>query len=214
MELARHVGIEVPETQLVRIHDITGLPSGIEVAGDTAFAIKRFDRAPDGTRLHIEDFAQVFDVYPERKYERASYGSLARVLWIETGELGITEFIRRLVFTILIGNADMHLKNWSLIYPDGRTARLAPAYDFVATVAYLPEDKLALSLAGSKAFNTLTRGQFIRFAAKAKLPEKLILDTVEETVSRFREEWRASKDALSHKLRTTIDHHIKTISIW
>jgi serine/threonine-protein kinase HipA len=54
----------------------------------------------------------------ERKYERASYRNIAEVLWAETGEAGIVEFIRRLVFNALIGNADMHLKNWSLIYPD------------------------------------------------------------------------------------------------
>jgi serine/threonine-protein kinase HipA len=45
------------------------------------------------------------------------------------------EFLRRLVFNALIGNADMHLKNWSLIYPARRRAALAPAYDFVSTVA-------------------------------------------------------------------------------
>ena len=55
------------------------------------------------------------------------------------------EFLRRFVFNALIGNADMHLKNWSLIYPDRRAAMLAPAYDFVSTIAYLPDDRLALT---------------------------------------------------------------------
>ena len=43
------------------------------------------------------------------------------------------------MFSVLIGNADMHLKNWSLLYPDRRTPVLSPAYDFVATLPYIPE---------------------------------------------------------------------------
>ncbi len=87
---------------------------------------------------HIEDFAHVFGVYPEAKYRRASYGSFARVLWLEAGEGAVVEYTRRLVFNVLIGNADAHLKNWSLIFSDGRMPRLAPAYDLVGTVPSLP----------------------------------------------------------------------------
>ena len=43
----------------------------------------------------------------------------------ETGEAGTVEFVRRLVFNALIGNGDAHLKNWSLIYPDGRTTTVS-----------------------------------------------------------------------------------------
>jgi serine/threonine protein kinase HipA of HipAB toxin-antitoxin module len=46
----------------------------------------------------------------------------------------------RVTFNMLIGNADMHMKNWSLIYPDRRYVSLAPAYDFVATLPYIPGD--------------------------------------------------------------------------
>jgi serine/threonine-protein kinase HipA len=74
----------------------------------------------------------------------------ARVLWIETGEAGIVEFVRGLVFNALIGNADMHLKNWSLIYLNARDAQLSPAYDYVSTIAYLPDDALALKLVNTK----------------------------------------------------------------
>ena len=63
------------------------------------------------------------------------------------------EFVRRLVFSVLIGNGDMHLKNWSLLYPDGRTPLLSPAYDFVSTVPYIPGDSLALSFGGAKSLD-------------------------------------------------------------
>ena len=59
-----------------------------------------------------------------------------------TDETQFTEFIRRLIFNAVIGNNDMYLKNWSLIYPDGHTPQLAPAYDFVSTVRYVADDRL------------------------------------------------------------------------
>ena len=48
-----------------------------------------------GERIYMEDFAQFFGVYPENNYDKASYNNLAKVLWIETGAAGITEFIGR-----------------------------------------------------------------------------------------------------------------------
>ncbi|HEY6926498.1 MAG TPA: HipA domain-containing protein [Steroidobacteraceae bacterium] len=215
MELARSVGIDVPETKLVPIKEIQGLPDGIEVLGDKAFAIKRFDREPDGRKVHIEDFAQVFGVYPERKYEKASYRNIANAIWVETGEPGITEFIRRLIFNALIGNADMHLKNWSLIYPDTRTAELAPAYDFVSTIVFMPDNEMALSFVDSKAFASLTREQFVRFAAKVALSEKLTVRTIGETISAFSGAWKNTAiKAIDDKTRQTIEAHLKTIPIW
>jgi serine/threonine-protein kinase HipA len=214
MELARHVGIKVPETQLIAIKEIRGLPSGVEIFGDKAFAIKRFDRTRGGAKVHIEDFAQVFGVYPSRKYDNASYRNIAQVLWIETGEEGTAEFMRRLVFNALIGNADMHLKNWSLIYPDTRTAEIAPAYDFVSTIAFLPDEKMALNFVDSKAFASLTRDQFVRFANKAGLPEKVTIDTVEETVRRFAEVWKRGGVQLEDKTHGIIERHLRSVPIW
>ena len=214
LDLARRVGIDVPETQLVPIRSIRGLPRGIETVGDTAFAIRRFDRTASGERIHIEDFAQVFGVYPEDKYERASYRNVAKVLWVEAGEPGVAEFLRRLVFNTLIGNADMHLKNWSLIYPDGRGARLSPAYDFVSTIAWLPDEKMALTFTDSKAFASVTREQFARFAAKAGLPQKLTLDVVAQTVTRFEQAWKDERETLGNNVRATIDAHLKTLPLW
>jgi serine/threonine-protein kinase HipA len=129
MTLAKAVGIDVPDVRLVATKDIAGLPQDLPEAFGQSLAVRRFDRPNGGERVHIEDFAQVFGVYPENKYRKASYGNIARVLWIEAGEEAVAEYTRRLVFNVLIGNADAHLKNWSLIYPDRRTPQLAPAYD-------------------------------------------------------------------------------------
>jgi hypothetical protein len=98
----------------------------------------------------MEDFAQVFGQYPNDKDKSRSYANIAAVLWVEAGEEAVAEFVRRLVFSVVIGNADMHLKNWSLLYPDRRRPVLSPGYDFVATLPYIPNDTLALSFGGSR----------------------------------------------------------------
>jgi serine/threonine-protein kinase HipA len=180
-----------------------------------AYAIRRFDRGPDGP-VHIEDFAQVFGVFPEQKYQKANYGLIGRVLGIETGAAGVAEFVRRLVFNTLIGNADMHLKNWSLIYPDGRTPALSPAYDFVSTIPYLPNSTAALNFSRTKEMTKLSRDELLHLAGKAALPEKLVIDTAAETVARFREIWTSEKTnlPLARNVIEAIDAHAPTVPIY
>lgn len=133
---------------------------------------------------------------------------------VDLGESGIVEFIRRFVFNALIGNGDMHLKNWSLIYSDKKNAQLAPAYDFVSTIPYLPNDSLALNFVDSKKFQSLTYDQFKRFADKAQLPESLILDTSKTTVEAFVKIWATIQDyQLNPVIREKIDEHLKTIPL-
>src|SRR6202034_756927 len=97
--------------------------------------IKRFDRSLGGKRIHIEDFAQVFGAYPSRKYDAAAYHDIATALNTAISTQATLEFVRRLALAVLTGNGDMHLKNWSLIYPGaGDTPMLAPVYDVLSTV--------------------------------------------------------------------------------
>jgi serine/threonine-protein kinase HipA len=214
MTLAGLVGIEVPEIHLVGIDTIGGLPDGIGALKGQALAVKRFDRTTTGP-VHIEDFAQVFGVFPDDKYKRASYRNIAQVIGVEAGDGDAAEFIRRLVFNTLIGNADMHLKNWSLIYPDRRGARLAPAYDLVATIAYLRDDKAALTYARTKRMDGLTMDELAYLAAKAGLPERLVLGTARETVQRFQEAWRVEKKNLpiGNEAIGQIDDHLSKMPI-
>lgn len=71
MSLVDAMGLHVPEVRLVALDEIEGLPEGIDRFQEGAFGIRRFDRKDDGIRVHIENFAQVFDVYPEDKYRKA-----------------------------------------------------------------------------------------------------------------------------------------------
>ena len=190
MDLARKLGMNVPEIKLLSIDEVNDLPEGMDRLGNSVFAIRRFDRdGQDGRRIHTEDFAQVFGLFPEKKYERASYLNIAEVLGIETSDEDVAEFIRRLVFNTLIGNADMHAKNWSLIYHDRKRPSLSPAYDFVATVAYLPDEKSALKYSRTKRMDEFTLDELSHLAARARLPETMVLDVAKETVNRFRELW-------------------------
>jgi serine/threonine-protein kinase HipA len=142
LDLAEAVGLTVPEHRLVEIEDIKGLPDDIgPFRGRAALTVRRFDRGPGGQRIHSEDFGQVFRLYPDDRYGKASSENIGRVLWAEAGMNSSLEFVRRLAFMVLTGNADMHVKNWSVRYLDGHAAELAPAYDLISTVVYLPSDK-------------------------------------------------------------------------
>ena len=213
LALARAVGITVPQTELVDIGTIQGLPKDAATLGGKALAVKRFDRGADHEQIHMEDFAQVFGIFSDNKYERRSYSNIASVLWAETGETGTYEFVRRLAFSVLIGNADMHLKNWSLLYPDRRTPILSPAYDLVATLPYLPGDQLALTFGESRSLDGITPEQLRRFADNARLPLSPLLPIILEIADRTVSEWGrlAEKDLLPNEIRTAIEKHIGAV---
>jgi len=214
MTLARMLGIDVPEIRLIELDAIVGLPKGIASLKGKAFAVKRFDRTPGGP-VHIEDFAQIFQVYPEDKYKKATYRNIAAVISAEAGNQGVAEFIRRLVFNTLIGNADMHLKNWSLMYPDRQHAALAPAYDFVSTIPYISDASAALNFGRTKRMDKFSLDELAYMAGKARLPERLVLGTAAETVARFHDAWRSEVGnlPLSKAIVDTIETHIRKVPI-
>jgi len=222
LELARAAGMLVPEIRLVPVSGIRNLPEAAARMRGKALAVRRFDRVA-GTggsigknklRIHMEDFEQVFGLFPDDKYGRRSYANIASVLWAETGEEGTYEFVRRLVFSVLIGNGDMHLKNWSLLYPDQRTPILSPAYDFVATLPYIPDDRLALNFGGTQSLHEITVDQVRRFASTARLPVSPLWEIVRETVERTVAAWKtlAPKDLLPAVLRKAIDRQIHSVA--
>jgi serine/threonine-protein kinase HipA len=215
MNLARLIGIDVPPARLVDVDDIAGLPEGVGTLQGKALAVERFDRLPGGGTVHMEDFAQIFGVYPEEKYRRASYANIARVIGAEASRDDIAEFIRRLTFSVLIGNADMHLKNWSLSYPDRRRAALAPAYDLVSTIAYIPDRNAALNFSRTKRFDAFSEDELSHLAAKAMLPERLVLDTARATHALFRERWAAERKnlPLTSAVAAAIDAHLGTVPL-
>jgi serine/threonine-protein kinase HipA len=125
--------------------------------------------------------------YPSRKYEGAAYHDIASALAVAVSPAAALEFVRRLALTVVTGNGDMHLKNWSIIYPgDGNGPALAPIYDMLSTVPHTPADSMALSLGGERSFRALTAPRWKVFANRARLPEPAVLRVVVETVARQR----------------------------
>ena len=214
MRLASLIGIDVPDIDLTDLESIDGLPEELAALQGPAFAISRFDRSSDGP-VHIEDFAQIFGVFPEEKYGKASYRNVATVLGIETGEDGISDFVRQLVFSVLIGNGDLHIKNFSLIYRDRRTPALSPAYDLVSTIPYIKDDNAALKFVRTKRFDKFTFDELSYLAGKAGLAEKPVLDVAKDTIARFLDVWKAEKTHLPQAAEVTraIDDHLKTLAI-
>jgi len=92
---------------------------------------------------------------------------------------------------------------------------IAPAYDFVSTVHYIPDVNTALRFVTMRRMDGLTRDELVRLAGKARLPEKLVLDAASETVARFHETWKAENKnlPLSKELIETIESHVKKVPI-
>lgn len=225
MQLAKMVGIDVPTFKLVDVDHIEGLPQDITgnkvikgsgaITGQ-ALAVKRFDRADSGQAIHMEDFAQIFGLYPEDKYGKASMRNIAQVLSDhDTAGKDIEEFVRRLTFNALIGNADMHLKNWSVVYPDRLKPRLSPAYDLVSTIAFLPDDNLALKVSRSKRFRDFSSLELAHLAKRVGLCERWVLAIAQQTVAAFYDHWHREKRhlPLSRASVDVIDAHRQTVPL-
>lgn len=215
MRVAARAGFDVPPIELVSLASVEGLSAGMRKDGQ-GFAIRRFDRDAHGRRIHIEDFAQVFGLWPRSKYDKASNANIARVIWDEIGPEGLRDLIARLVFNAAIGNGDMHVKNWSLIYPDGRTPQLAPAYDYLSTLTYVSaQEGMALSLAGTKSFQALLEDLLAQFAKKGGWPVDLVLSSAREAVQRTLDAWSDMRSELGipDYMGDAIERHMRTVPI-
>ena len=191
MSLAGLAGVDIPEIKLVELDKLDNLPQ-INLPDETqAFAIKRFDRN-DALRIHMEDFAQILVKYPHEKYTSANYESVGKVIYGFSGDglADAQQFARRLLVNILLANGDAHLKNWSFLYPDKITPRLAPAYDIVTTNVYIEnETQYALNLGKTKEWYAVTMAHFQSWANKSGIPWRAIKPHLDDTMSKVREFW-------------------------
>lgn len=216
MSWARASGIAVPDIELISVADISGLPpEAMRLPEKLAFAVRRFDRTADGKRVHMEDFAQVLGLYPEEKYRKFNYDTIANVILRLVGESGLDEFVRRLVFIAASGNGDAHHKNWTLIYPDGVQADLSPAYDLVSTIQYMSEDLLALNLGRSKQWGDLGPESFQRLARRIGADETRMRARVEAATEAIMDSWQrsAGEFGFDGRARNHILHHQRRIPL-
>ena len=143
--------------------------------GELCYITKRIDRTKNGEKLPMEDFCQLTERLTEYKY-RSSYEQITKaILKFSTApKLDLVNFWEMVIFCFLTGNADMHLKNFSLYSPQNMDYQLTPAYDLLSTALIIPEDKeeLALSLNGKK--NKLNRSDFETACLNSGLEQRVI----------------------------------------
>ena len=213
MRLAGSVGIDVPEARLWSRDDIDDIGPGAWTSEETrAYAVRRFDRSPGG-RVHIEDFAQVLGRFGDGEWKyRSNVETVVGLAHRGRDRDSLREAVRRTAFNLLVGNGDAHLKNWSLIYPDRRRARLSPAYDLVCTAAYPNHADLGLPFFGATRLSEISRGHFARLQAALKVEGDDVLDVVDETIERFSETWAAgAAERVPSRVATWIEEHLERI---
>jgi serine/threonine-protein kinase HipA len=166
MTLAGAVGLNVP-------------PVSIRTVGNKpCIVVQRYDRniGADGsiTRVHQEDFCQALGFPPERKYQQEG-GPLLRDCigllreWSTIAALDIRDFLDGLIFNVLIGNADAHGKNYSILYR-GTERRLAPFYDLVCTLAWPELSKTpAMKIGKSDSIERITPAHWQTMAQESRV---------------------------------------------
>jgi serine/threonine-protein kinase HipA len=141
-------------------------------SGQLAYITKRVDRTPKG-KLAMEDMCQLTERLTEDKYH-GSYEQIGKAIlkYSSTPGLDVVNFLELVLFSFLTGNADMHLKNFSLLEQPGLGMTLAPAYDLVNTALVNPADEedMALTLNGKK--KKLKKQDFVAAMHTLKVEEK------------------------------------------
>jgi len=180
--------VHLPEVEDLTMHlaelaKIQAVPHSLirMKSGTLAYITKRLDRN-GSKKIQMEDMCQLTERLTEHKYH-SSYENIAKVI-LKYSVFPILDeitFYEQIVFSFLTGNADMHLKNFSLLKWNTQGYRLMPAYDMVATAIVNPADKeeLALTLNGKK--RKLNKSDFQKAFALNGLDEKRI----ESLLSKF-----------------------------
>lgn len=142
MHLAEIAHIETVPHSLIRFAD-----------GELNYITRRIDRTADGHKLPMEDFCQIAGFLTDQKYQ-GSYEFLATLVTRHScvAGLDLVNYWEQVIFAWIVGNADMHMKNFSLISTERGKYHLAPTYDQVSTAIVMPEDteELAITLQGFK----------------------------------------------------------------
>jgi serine/threonine-protein kinase HipA len=201
MRIAEAAGIEVPLHGLIYSKD-----------GSFTYFIKRFDRIGKKNKLSVEDFAQLSGKTRDTKYD----SSMEQVILIINKFCTFplvekVKLFRLTLFNFLVGNEDMHLKNFSLIRREGKI-ELSPAYDLVNTTIALQNvtEEIALPLSGKK--RNLSRQLLVEYFGKERLGlnEPIIQDIITKLSSVYNVWEESVKNSfLSNKMK---EKYIKLLS--
>ncbi len=178
---------ELPENEDLTMHlaEICGIETSLHSlirfqTGELAYITKRFDREGN-KKIPVEDMNQLSGNLTSDKYN----GSAERISklinkFCTFNLFDVIKFYKLLIFCFLTGNADMHLKNFSLMTDDDGNVKLTPAYDLLSTKLVLLQDmeETALTINGKKSklnakdFDLLAKN----FTIENKVQENIFLD--------------------------------------
>lgn len=167
MLLADEIGLETVKHGLIKTKNNGYL-----------YISKRIDRI-NNQKLPMEDFCQLSNKLTEYKYNGSYEKCVKDVIdkYSSRKSLDTIKFFRAVYFSYLVGNTDMHLKNFSLI-DDGDGYHLAPFYDLVSALILVGQEEMALSLNGKR--KNLTKNDFTNFASNISLSKELALRLMKE----------------------------------
>ena len=206
MRLAQAARIDTVPHTLIRFAD-----------GALGYLTRRIDRTPTGAKIPMEDMCQITGRLTEDKY-KSSHERIAKAIeqYSSAPHLDMVKYWQQVIFAWIVGNADMHLKNFSLYDPDGDGYMLTPTYDQLSTAIVMPDDheELALSLCGKK---RKLRGQHFATAMRLTGLGEKVIDNVFKRFTASQSLWEQCvadsflpeemKDALS----TLIDDRLRLL---
>ena len=206
MHLAEIAHIPTVPHTLIRFED-----------GELNYITRRIDRTNNGQKLPMEDMCQLSGRLTEQKYQ-ASYETIARLIdrYSSVPKLDMINFWEQVVFSWIVGNADMHLKNFSLISEKPNKHVLSPTYDQVSTAIVMPEDtdELALPLNGFQ--KKLLAMDFVQAMENTGLTNQMAQRILNRFVS-LQEKWFSCiddsfiSDAQKAQFKELINKRITTI---
>lgn len=212
MTWAEASGFEVPRSEIITAEQVRRIPHEIE-DGTPVYCVERFDRHGHA-RIHQEDLAQVLGIDNEDAVGSNvpfGYGGLGYVMGRVLGTTGLDEYFRRIALMVASGNEDAHIKNWSILYPNGHTPRWSPLYDQVSTIVWGMGRARgpALRLGGAREWHEIDTSAITRLAREAGADEPRTLGIVEQALLRLKDGWRDVQDRISmlpHHRRAIVAH--------
>ena len=181
MRLAERLGLATAKCGLMRIK------------GRVCYWTERFDREiANGRigRLHQEDFCQICGISGELKYESEGGPSFSRCMAaMQEMKLSLADrlaFIDRMIYNYLIGNADAHGKNSSILYRGKTGKSLAPIYDVMSTAIYANLSRInAMSIGGARKFKDVSRASFEAMAEVVGMRPQLVISRLDRLAAKI-----------------------------
>lgn len=197
MRIAEAFGISVVQSSLIRL-----------ASGELSYITKRIDRTSSGDKIHMLDMFQITEAFDKYK---SSMEKIGKALDSYSHNKGLDKifFFELTLFSFIVGNNDMHLKNFSMILRDNKWL-LAPAYDLLNVVIVNPSDieEMALTVNGKK--NKLAKADFEALGKNMGLTNKQISGVFDRMIfnKKHAVEW-IKKSFLSNTMR---DKYLAKIS--